>query len=152
MTGYVYAIKNILNGRMYIGETCQSPFDRWKAHLQVAKQSFKNPGKHLLYIDMCIAEDPGAFRFTTLLQCLASQRKIEEGRAINQYDTVRTGYNRKGARHDGRPFGSGSPDKDLYNRGPKKLWLQRWTNDCSFQSRLNDMNICQSFQPAVINT
>lgn len=43
MTGSIYLIKNNINGKCYIGQTVQSPFTRWREHLNSAARGVKYP-------------------------------------------------------------------------------------------------------------
>ena len=42
-TGFIYLIKNIVNNKIYIGQTLISPFDRWKEHIKSINRNINSP-------------------------------------------------------------------------------------------------------------
>ena len=89
VVGWVYAIKNVTNNKLYIGKTINQPLQRWGDHLRYAR---KGKGTHLE--KAMHKEGIENFKFTVLLRCGLDYLKIEEDRAIQQFDTVcPKGYN-----------------------------------------------------------
>lgn len=45
MIGYIYLIRNVVNHKVYVGQTKQSPQKRWNEHIRASKSEIKRSPK-----------------------------------------------------------------------------------------------------------
>lgn len=84
---YIYKITNLVNGKVYIGETCTSVFDRFKRHLEKAsncvklKRAFNKYGKENFFAEQIDHAETQEEAFH------------KEAFWIKYYDSIENGYN-----------------------------------------------------------
>ena len=100
MTGKIYLITNMVNGKQYVGQTWRTLEERWKSHIHQAKHR-----DYAISIAIC-KHGPDAFTIHLLLEEVAisqCQLDIFEQCFIEIYDTFHNGYNEttggKGGKH-----------------------------------------------------
>ena len=96
---YIYSITNTINNKKYIGKTSQSnPYDRWKQHLQIARNLDnlqENNSAHSMPILRAINKH-GAdkFKFRVIEECTEEKINEREKHYIEKYNTADgIGYN-----------------------------------------------------------
>ena len=93
-TGCIYKITNTENGKIYIGQTAQSPpIKRWEDHYREAFQGHNNP--NLMYNDMR-TQGIADFSFQIIKENIPMRNLLEEEiYYINKYDStnINKGYN-----------------------------------------------------------
>lgn len=88
--GSIYMIKNTINDKVYIGQTCQSITERWKGHLKRVKEESK---KYKLYNAL---RKHGVSNFSIVpleINIPYDQLDKKEIEYIKSYDSFENGYN-----------------------------------------------------------
>lgn len=88
--GRVYVLKNVVNGKVYVGQTTKTTSQRWQTHLKHTKRRTS-----LQKITLAIIEfGPDAFTISEVCQsCCAEDLDNREREAIIFYDSINNGYN-----------------------------------------------------------
>lgn len=123
MIGYIYKITNLVDGKIYIGQTIKSIEERWKSHL--------SPHSTCTYLKRAIQfYGPNKFKIELLTSCEANTKselinelnKLEH-KSITLHNCISpNGYNiREGGRSHIKPHGK-SKEESVVNRanGHKK--------------------------------
>ena len=102
MTCGIYMIRNIVNGKMYIGQAIDIECDRWKQHRAYLKGGY-HTNKHLQNDWNKYGEEN--FEFSILLECEESQLNTYEEYYIFELMTYnpKVGYNKTYGGNSGRP-------------------------------------------------
>lgn len=91
---HCYTITNLLNGKVYVGQTQRSnPYIRWQDHIKIAKSKSLKRDKKLIHQEM---EKYGIqnFKFDVICCCRTKEDLNEtEILLIKQYDSYNNGYN-----------------------------------------------------------
>ena len=96
---YIYSITNLENQKLYVGKTTQpNPYDRWKQHLQLAKNKNnlnENNSAHSMPIVRAISKyGADKFKFRVLEECLDDKVNEREIYWIERLDACgKNGYN-----------------------------------------------------------
>jgi hypothetical protein len=96
---YIYSITNLINNKFYIGLTTQAnPYDRWKQHLQLARNknnlSESNSAHSMPIIRAIHKYGPDNFKFRIVEECddnIVNKREIFWIEKLNAYG--KNGYN-----------------------------------------------------------
>jgi group I intron endonuclease len=113
--GFIYCIKNKINGKCYIGQTIHNIKLRWKQH--------KKKSSNCAYLRRAI-EKHGSdnFEFISLLECDNSKLDELEKEYIQKYNSlVPNGYNLR----DG---GNSEPHHDVTKKKISETLKKRWNN------------------------
>ena len=86
--GWIYKIRNVLNNRLYIGQTTWQPQERFEEHLAAAKRKGKKTKLH-----RAMRLNPTMFELSIIGECPDSELDKEEIYWIAFYDSYRNGYN-----------------------------------------------------------
>ena len=92
---YIYKITNMVNGKIYIGETTHTVEKRWQEHLSKINQSNEiNRKKHSFAIHAALRKyGKENFTIETIEQCSDADRFERETYWIKYYDSYKNGYN-----------------------------------------------------------
>lgn len=85
----IYKITNLLNGKIYIGQTIRTLEERQKQHINNAKKGSKT---HLYFAMRKYGMDNFKFEILEYAKSKEELNKLETY-YINKFDTIRTGYN-----------------------------------------------------------
>ena len=101
--GYIYKIENVVNGKVYIGQTIQNPINRRNSHFAYLKNN-KHYNEHLQNAFNKYGESN--FKFTVLNYATSKEVLDQlEDDYINYYDCLnpKNGYNLKSGGANGKP-------------------------------------------------
>lgn len=97
MIGYIYLIRNVVNHKVYVGQTKQSPQKRWNEHIRASKSEIKRSPKLYNAINkygLCM------FDFEVISEVFGSTEKELKDKLnrleiyfINYYKSTEWGYN-----------------------------------------------------------
>ena len=97
MIGYIYLIRNVVNHKVYVGQTKQSPQKRWNEHIRASKSEVKRSPKLYNAINkygLCM------FDFEVISEVFGSTEKELKDKLnrleiyfINYYKSTEWGYN-----------------------------------------------------------
>ena len=97
MIGYIYLIRNVVNHKVYVGQTKKSPQERWNEHIRSSKSEIKRSPKLYNAINkygLCM------FDFEVISEVFGSTEKELKDRLnrleiyfINYYKSTEWGYN-----------------------------------------------------------
>lgn len=87
----VYEIKNLCNGKVYIGSSINI-YNRWGIHRAQLRNNY-HPNIHLQRAWNKYGE--ASFRFQILLICEPEKVVLYEQKAIDKFDAFKNGYNRR---------------------------------------------------------
>lgn len=90
MSGWIYLMKNNVNGKLYVGQTIQKVTRRIKCHFWEALGGIY-PGTKLNRA--IVKYGPESFTYTILLKCSPEQLDEMEIHYIKEYNTFHEGYN-----------------------------------------------------------
>ena len=122
MTGIVYSITNILNGKRYIGSSAQTPGERWKDHCNMLRR-----GKHhSCHLQASFNKHgPNAFEYEVLMVCNAENRHALEEMAFGIFRSSGL-YNVKQVALGGSRRGMKNSD-DHKRKNKEAATKQDWT-------------------------
>lgn len=86
--GYIYKIRNVLNNRIYIGQTTRWPQDRFEEHLAAAKRKGRKTPLH-----RAMERNPTMFELAIIEECPNYSLDSREIYWIAKYDSYNNGYN-----------------------------------------------------------
>lgn len=123
MQGFIYKITNLINNKVYIGQTMQKPLDRWYRHCQ--KSSLPDAEKNMAIKQAIFKYGKDNFKFEvieTINDCDRTLLNEREIYWISQYDSYSNGYNcTLGGNAGVKPFKISKSEYkniiDLYNTG-----------------------------------
>lgn len=107
--GYIYKITNIINSKVYVGQTRQTLQVRWSDH----KKNFKELRDDMVIHKAMFKYGPEAFKFEEIELCDNDLLDERERYWISFYDSFYNGYN-------GTPGGQAGPKTDYL--AIKSLW------------------------------
>lgn len=118
----VYSIRNIINGKIYIGSTIRTFKERWALHKKLLKNN-KHPNAHLQNSYNKYKKD--SFDFQIIEITTPEKARIRESFYIKKYKVLnpRIGYNISGVNSEGFPVVSDST-KEKLRKAAKKLWKE----------------------------
>lgn len=118
--GYIYKFQNLINNKIYIGQTSRSPIIRYKEHTQALGKSYDSQ-KNSIFHKALIEYGVNNFSFEVIEECKDADLNEREKYWITYYNSYHNGYNMN--------EGGESPfqiyDKDLI----KKLWDEGKTQE-----------------------
>lgn len=94
MQGFIYKITNLVNNKIYIGQTIQNPINRWYRHCQVKCLS-KNE-RNMAIKRAIFKYGKECFKFEVIETLNNCSRQLLDDREvywINYYNSYNTGYN-----------------------------------------------------------
>lgn len=86
--GYIYKIRNVLNNRIYIGQTTRQPQNRFEEHLATSRQKGKKTPLH-----RAMKRNPSMFQLEIIEECKNDDLDSREIYWIAKYDSYNNGYN-----------------------------------------------------------
>ena len=89
MLGYIYAIKNTVNDKIYIGQTRKRLIDRFRVHKQVARDTSNRSKLYTAMRELGIDN----FYVEEICRCKYDELNDKEKYYISVYDTIKNGYN-----------------------------------------------------------
>lgn len=103
VTGYIYKVTNMVNGKVYIGQTIQSVKDRWYRHCQ--KKCLSDEERNMQIKRAIFKYGKENFKVETLEECSQSQLDERERYYISYFNSHKEGYNSTdGGQSGGRPL------------------------------------------------
>lgn len=143
MTGTIYKITNLVNGKSYIGQTIQPLKERWYRHCErtnnsneenmAIKQAIKKYSKQ--NFSVCVLE--------TIENCTPTQLNNQERYWISKYDTYRNGYNQTLGGQDGAKIPM------LINKSDEII--TKYKNGQSLRSIAKEYNVCHATIKLLLN-
>lgn len=120
MIGYIYKVTNVINNKIYIGQTIQSIKNRWYRHCSKSGLSKSEMNTHFKKAILKYGKEN--FRIEILEICDSKLLNEREKHYINYYDSYRHGYNSTLGGQDGsKPFKTSKEIDlqiiELYNYG-----------------------------------
>lgn len=97
ISGLVYKVTNLVNGKMYIGQTKQTITERWQGHKCAARYGIGIKGKRRFTYFLNAIKKHGAENFVVeVVDRASNQKQLDalERKHIRNLDTQHTGYNR----------------------------------------------------------
>lgn len=94
----IYKITNLINGKVYIGETTQTLENRWRQHQSRARRQADNKDKHNKHLYSSMNKyGIENFSIQQIDECLNDERFNIETHYINLYNSIdpKYGYNKK---------------------------------------------------------
>lgn len=89
MLGYIYAIKNTVNDKIYVGQTRKRLIDRFRVHKQAARDTSNRSKLYTAMRELGIDN----FYIEEICRCKYNELNDKEKYYISVYDTIKNGYN-----------------------------------------------------------
>lgn len=103
MIGYIYKVTNIINGKVYIGQTIQSVKDRWYRHC--GKSGLSKNEMNTYFKRAILKYGKENFRIETIETCDSKELNEREKYYISYYDSYKSGYNSTlGGQNGAKPY------------------------------------------------
>lgn len=103
MIGYIYKVTNIINDKIYIGQTIQSVKDRWYRHCGKSGLSDNEMNTHFKRAILKYGKEN--FRIETIEICDSKDLNEREKYYISYYDSYKSGYNSTlGGQEGAKPY------------------------------------------------
>lgn len=120
MVGYIYKVTNLINNKVYIGQTIQSVRDRWYRHCSKSGISKAELSTHFKKAILKYGKEN--FLVETIEVCDSSELNKREKFYISYYNSYKNGYNSTIGGQDGaKPFKTSEKEESqiisLYNYG-----------------------------------
>lgn len=119
----IYKIENLINNKIYIGQSIDIQ-RRWRDH---KNNALKQQNKNLLYSDI-LNYDINNFSFIVLEECKIEELDEKQKYWIQYYNSYNNGYN----------LTIGGAGKRKVN--PENI-IELWNNNCSIEEIMNILNI-----------
>lgn len=131
MIGHIYRITNILNGKVYIGQTIQEVKDRWYRHCAKKGLSKQEMDMHIKRAILKYGKEN--FKVETLEDCDSSLLNEREIYYISYYDSYKNGYNSTpGGQGGAKPCKLSEEEQqsvvEIYKEGASLMELSREFN------------------------
>ena len=94
MKGFIYKITNLINNKVYIGQTIQRPLARWYRHCQ--KSSLSKAEQNMAIKRAILKYGKNSFKFEVIETINAYSKELLDTKEvywIAQYDSYHNGYN-----------------------------------------------------------
>lgn len=112
MIGYIYRVTNLINGKIYIGQTIQSVKDRWYRHCGKSGISQAELNTHFKRAILKYGKEN--FRVETVEICDSSELNEKEKYYIKYYNSYNEGYNSTLGGQDGyKPYKTSKEDNKV---------------------------------------
>lgn len=134
---YIYLLENKINGKKYVGQTCQNPTDRWKNGFgytsqgvvgkAIQKYGWKNFNHTILEtVETQLEADEKEKYYITFYDCLAQNQK---------------GYNISAGGHNGYPLaGFSLEEKEQYSKKQSEIGKQRFKEHPELNQKMSDIS------------
>lgn len=117
--GTIYKIENLVNGKVYIGQTIQKFEIRKYAHLYELKTGVK---KNRKLQNAWNKYGENNFTFSIIVKCRAQELNSLEVKYISLYDSYNNGYNSTTGGQNNFNYTHGESTKQKISKINKKLW------------------------------